>query len=141
MNKEIIVLSKPFQILERCQAFSAKVFVSSANAPKEYRFTICKIIQSLSCELIHTARLANSFDLGKSERAELHLEALEIMEKINDLLPVLRRCRCITLGQESELMKDLSSLQFGYRKWIESDEKRIAFKNEQSRDSYNTVRS
>lgn len=120
---------KPFQIIERGQAFSAKVFMASAGAQKEYRFTICKIIQGLSCDLIHNIRIANAFDLESVERMEMHNASLEIMEKINDLLPVLRRCRCITIGQESELAKDLSSLKFGYKKWIESDQKRIAYKN------------
>ena len=120
---------KPFQIIERGQAFSAKVFMASAGAQKEYRFTICKIIQGLSCDLIHTMRIANAYDLESVERRETHQNALEIMEKINDLLPVLRRCRCITIGQESELEKDLSSLKFGYTKWIESDQRRIRYKN------------
>ena len=120
---------KPFQIIERGQAFSAKVFMASAGAQKEYRFTICKIIQGLSCDLIHTMRIANAYDLESVERRETHQNALEIMEKINDLLPVLRRCRCITIGQESELVKDLSSLKFGYTKWIESDQRRIRYKN------------
>ena len=79
--------------------------------------------------MIHNIRIANAFDLESVERMEMHNASLEIMEKINDLLPVLRRCRCITIGQESELAKDLSSLKFGYKKWIESDQKRIAYKN------------
>jgi len=123
------VKDKSFQVLERGQAFSAKVFIASAGAQKEYRFTICKIIQGLSCELIHSMRIANAYDLESAERMETHQNTLEIMEKINDLLPVLRRCRCITIGQESELVKDLSSLKFGYTKWIESDQRRIAYKN------------
>lgn len=120
---------KPFQVIERGQAFSAKVFIASAGAQKEYRFSICKIIQGLSCDLIHSMRLANAYDLESVERMETHQVNLEIMEKINDLLPVLRRCRCITIGQESELTKDLSSLKFGYTKWMESDQRRIAYKN------------
>lgn len=123
------IKDKPFQVIERGQAFAAKVFMASAGAQKEYRFTICKIIQGWSCELIHSMRIANSYDLESVERMKTHQNSLEIMEKINDLLPVLRRCRCITIGQESELAKDLSSLKFGYEKWIESDQKRIAYKN------------
>ena len=120
---------KPFQVIERGQAFTAKVFMASAGAQKEYRFTICRKIQDLSCELIHTMRIANAYDLESDERRQTHENTLEIMEKINDLLPVLRRCRCITSGQESELVKDLSSLKFGYTKWMESDQRRIAYKN------------
>lgn len=120
---------KPFQIVERAQAFSAKIFIDSAGAQKEYRFTICKIIQTLSCELIYNTRIANSYDLESPERLETQNNALEVMEKINDLLPVLRRCRCITIGQESELTKDISALKFGYMKWMESDQRRIAYKN------------
>lgn len=123
------IKSQPFQVIERCQAFSAKVFIASAGAPKEYRFTICKIIQTYSCELVHTARLANCYKLESPERLNTHNEVLELMEKISDLLPVLRRCRCISLGQESELFKDLSNLQYGYKAWMESDKRRIAFLN------------
>ena len=89
-----------FDVIHRCQSFASDIFTASAGATKEYRFTICKIVQTLSCELIYSARIA-------------------------DLLPVIRKCKCLSLGQERELNNKLSNLKISYGKWIESDKKRI----------------
>lgn len=118
-----------FDVIHRCQSFAADVFNASAGATKEYRFTICKVIQTLSCELIYSARQANAFDLSSPKRMEKHLDTLELMNKIADLLPVIRKCKCISLGQERELNNKLSNLKFSYEKWIESDKKRISRMN------------
>lgn len=115
-----------FQTIEKCQEFSARVFEYTAKAEKEYRQTICKIVQGYSCEMVHAARLANSIPLEDPLRLKAHKSALEYMERINDLLPVLRRLRCLSPNQESELHKKFNSLKYGYDKWIESDERRKA---------------
>jgi hypothetical protein len=116
-----------FDIIRRCQTLAAEIFNASAGATKEYRFTVCKVLQTYACELIHTARQANSYDLFKqtSERRLLQDQALELMYKIKDILPVVRRCRCITTGQETELGKKVSNLGFAFDKWMKSDEYRL----------------
>jgi hypothetical protein len=116
-----------FDVINRCQALASDIFVASAGASKEYRFTVCKVIQTYSCELIHTARQANSFDLytQSSDRMKGQKDAYELMEKISDLLPVVRRCRCISLGQEKELNKKLTNLKYAFKKWTESDVYRL----------------
>lgn len=114
-----------FDVIHRCQSFASDVFTASAGATKEYRFTICKIVQTLSCELIYSARQANAFDLASPDRMAKHMDSIELMNKIADLLPVIRKCKCISLGQERELNNKLSNLKISYSKWIESDKKRI----------------
>lgn len=120
------VRGEPFDIINRCQSLASEVFNASAGATKEYRFTVCKYIQTDCCNLIHTARQANAIELNSPLRVEKHKEALELMERIIDMLPVLRKCRCITPNQERELHSKVSNLKYGYNKWIESDKYRIS---------------
>lgn len=116
-----------FGVIHRCQTLASDIFIASSGATKEYRFTVCKVLQTYVCELIHTTRQANAFDLYKqsTDRKEKQDEAIELMERITDLLPVVRRCRCISPGQEKELNKKLTNLKFAFRKWIDSDLYRI----------------
>lgn len=118
----------PFQTIEKCQEFATKVYQYTVKAEKEYRLTICKTVQEYCCELVHSARKANSIQLHNPLRQEVHRESLEYMERINDMLPILRRLRCMSPNQEAELHKKFDNLYYGYMKWIESDERRL--KNE-----------
>lgn len=115
----------PFQTIEKCQEFATRVYQYTVKAEKEYRLTICKTVQDYCCEMVHSARKANSIQLQNSLRQEIHKETLEYMERINDLLPVLRRLRCMSPNQEADLQKKFSSLRFGYIKWMESDKRRL----------------
>lgn len=116
---------KPFQVVERCQAFCAKVYTITVKAEKEYRSNLCRVVQDCARDAIHSARIANAMPLTDPERQWAHKEAIEDFEKINDLLPVLRRTRCLSVSQEKELNKDLGNLMFAYNKWMKSDAKRI----------------
>lgn len=115
----------PFQTIQKCQEFATKVYQYTVKAEKEYRLTICKKVQDYCCEMVHSARKANSIQLRDPLRQEAHKETLEYMERINDLLPILRRLRCMSPNQEAELQKKFSSLRFGYLKWIENDKQRL----------------
>ena len=115
----------PFQTIEKCQEFATKVYQYTVKAEKEYRVSVCKTVQDYCCEMVHSARKANSVPLHDPLRQEIHKSTLEYMERVNDLLPVLRRLRCMTPNQEAELQKKFFSLRFGYLKWVESDERRI----------------
>lgn len=116
-----------FGVIHRCQVLASDIFIASSGATKEYRFTVCKVLQTYVCELIHTTRQANAFNLYKqgTDRKEKQNEAIELMERITDLLPVVRRCRCISPGQEKDLNKKLTNLKFAFQKWIDSDLYRI----------------
>lgn len=120
-----------FDVIHRCQAFASDVFIVSSGATKEFRFTICKVLQTYSCELIHTTRQANGFDLytQSTDRKEMQDKAIELMERITDILPVVRRCRCISPGQEKELNNKLTNLKFSFNKWLETDSYRIKQSN------------
>ena len=117
---------KPFQVLERCQSLAAEIFMASAGAEKPYRYSICRMVNELSCEAIHAARTANGIPIGDPAREEAHKVAIESLERIYDLLPVMRRCRCISIGQEAEIQKRLSNLRYSYKKWMETDAARAA---------------
>ena len=114
----------PFRIVEKCQIFASAVYIYTAKAEKEYRVSLCRKVQDLACEMIHAARAANQIDIMDASRMEAHKQALEHMERLNDLIPVMRRCKCISIGQESELSKQFANLRFGYNMWIENDTKR-----------------
>lgn len=115
----------PFSVINRCQAYAAEIFNASAGATKEYRFTICKVIQTYSCEVIHLTRQANSFELGSKDRKELQNEAVELINKIDDLLPVIRRCRCISPQKEKELHQKAQNLKYSFNMWFKSDMERL----------------
>lgn len=119
-----------FSVINRCQSFCSEIFMASAGAEKEYRFTICKFIQTYACESVHLTRQANAVELGNPDRRKLQLEAVEYIEKVDDLLPVIRRCRCISLKRESDLHKKANNLKFAYRKWFDSDNKRLKEMNQ-----------
>lgn len=114
-----------FSVINRCQSYSADIFNASAGATKEYRFTVCKVIQGYSCELIHTTRQANAFPLGSDERKAYQKDAVELINKIDDMLPVIRRCRCISPNKEQELHKKAYNLKIAFTKWFESDDRRL----------------
>lgn len=124
---------KEFRFLKDCQNLAAEVFKASADAPKEFRFTICKKVHDLCCDLVHSVRLANNYQLGTQDRMDEQAVVMEILLRINDLLPVLRRCRCISLGQEGEITKRIGNLKFSYEKWLESDLYRINKKESDSK--------
>jgi len=123
------ISGKSFDVLNRCQKLCAEIFIASAGAQKEYRFTCCKVIQTYSCELVHSCRQANAYHLLSDERKKQHDISVEYIEKIADMLPVIRRCRCITLGQEKELNKRVNNLKISYDKWVASDQHRISQSN------------
>ena len=126
---------KDFYLIERSQSFAAEIFNASAVAPKEYRFTICKIVQTYACEIIYSIRIANSYKLGSKEREDAHQESLSLIDKLNDLLPVIRKCRCISIRQEADLCKKLGNLRIGYIKWIESDRARLKQSNKDNNNN------
>ena len=114
-----------FSVINRSQALCADIFEASVGATKEYRFTLCKVIQSYACEAVHTTRQANGFPIGAADRRNLQNDAVEYINKLDDLLPVIRRCRCISPKKEQELHKKLNNLKFAFNKWFESDNRRI----------------
>ena len=75
-------------------------------------------------ELISSIRVANEFPLHSEERRKEQAVAKELIKKINDRIPVLRGCRCMSLAQEAALTKSLGNLEIGFNYWIESDKKR-----------------
>lgn len=119
------VSGEPFSVVSRCQSFAADVFIATSGATKEYRFTICKVVQTYSCELIHLSRQANEAPLGSSIRTEYQDAAIEYVKKIDDVLPVVRRCRCFSINKEKELHKKLGNLKVSFNYWIASDKKRL----------------
>ncbi len=119
------VNKRPFELKEKCQDFSADIFIVTSVAQKEYRLSVCKKVQDISCELVHAVRLANSCKLGTSSRRQAQKDAFEMMERIGDLLPILMKCRCITQEQLDKLEKKLKAIKLGHNNWIEKDMERL----------------
>ena len=122
--------SEPFKVINKCQSLAASVFINTSKAEKEYRQTVCKIIQQYSVEMVHSARLANSINIHDPRRRAAHENTLEYIEKINDMLPIISACRCISHSQEAEIGKQLGRLRYGYKKWMESDARRLEEEDE-----------
>ena len=124
---------KPFQLLEKTQRLSSKIVKASAVSDKNYRQTICLEVRHYSYDLIHAVRKANFFPLGSTDREQAQSEVKECIERIYDLIPVLRMCGCITPQQEGDIEKDLCFVRGVFEGWLKSDAKRIREQN-QKRD-------
>lgn len=116
---------RSFELKERCQDFSAEIFNMTVAAPKELRSSICKRVQDIACEVIHTIRLANTFKIGSTDRRAAQQDSLEMLERLGDLLPVLAKTRCITFEQEAQLEKKLKNIRQGFDIWLEKDKERL----------------
>ncbi|MBR2044721.1 MAG: hypothetical protein IJ958_01135 [Agathobacter sp.] len=114
-----------FRLYKECQNLAADILVASASARKEYRFTICKKIHDMSCDLIHMVNLANAYRLGSDDRKEAQQEIVHLILRIEELMPVLTRCRCISPKQEIVIVKSIGKIKTTYEFWMESDKKRI----------------
>ena len=115
---------KPFELLRKSQMLSSVVLTASSKADKNYRLTVCQEVHHYTYDLIHVLRKANSEKLGTDDRKRSQAEASEYIERLYDLIPVLRMCRCITPGQEGEIEKLLCEIRYGFEHWIESDKAR-----------------
>ena len=127
-NNAVPKKKKPFDLVIKCQSLSADIVEFSKTSSKEVRETFCKHIEELSYELVHAVRRANNFALGTSERKQAQASAYETLEKIEDLLPVMRKCRCITIDQEELLEKRISTIRSSFKIWVKSDKERLTEK-------------
>jgi len=114
-----------FRFGKDCRDLAAEIFKASASAPKEYRFTLCKKMHDVCCDLIYSARAANAYPLGSEDRKEEQRRIIELLLRIDDLLPILRRCRCISLTDEAALTKRVGNVKVRFEKWLDSDNYRI----------------
>ena len=119
------VNKRPFELKEKCQDFSAEIFCITSIAQKEYRLSICRKVQDISCELVHAVRLANSCRLGSTSRRQAQRDSIEMMDRISDLLPILAKCKCMTTEQNEKLEKKIRSIKTACEKWIEKDMERL----------------
>lgn len=124
------VNKRPFELKEKCQEYAADIYNVTSIAPKELRTSLCKKIQDISTELVHMVRLANGLKLGTSDRRSAQRDVIELLERSNDLLPILTKCRCITPEQEKVLEKKQSNLKKAINVWIQKDMERLDKKDE-----------
>ncbi len=115
---------KEFKLLKDCQNLSAELYNATAAAPKGHR-TICKDLTDTGRNLIFAVRRGNSYPLGSEKRCEEQKVIMELIQQLSDLLPVVRRCRCISIGQEGEITKKIDNIKFRYEMWVDSDNARI----------------
>lgn len=113
-----------FELLKNCQTLASEIVRASSKAEKTYRLTICQQVNHYGYDLIHCIRAANSLVLDNPDRQKGQTAALEIIERIYDLIPVLRLCRCITPSQEGMIEKELCFVKDSLLRWMKSDEKR-----------------
>ncbi len=119
------VNKRPFELKEKCQEFAADIYNVTSVAPKELRLSLCKRTQDLATELIHTVRLANACKLGSPDRKAAQRDAIEMIDRLNDLMPVMTKCRCVTPEQETALSKKLKNLKNACNIWAQKDAERL----------------
>ncbi|MBP3782392.1 MAG: hypothetical protein J6I68_04010 [Butyrivibrio sp.] len=116
---------RSFELKEKCQDLVSDVYILTSSSQKEYRTSLCKKVQDYSCEAVHSLRLANSLKIGTVARKNAQNDSLEMLGRLQDLLPVLTKCRCITPEQEKLLDKKVSSLKVSLERWLEKDMERL----------------
>ena len=116
---------RSFELKEKCQELVADIYAVTSISQKEFRTSLCKKVQDYACEAVHSLRLANSLKIGSSSRKSAQQDAAEMISRIQDLLPVMTRCKCITPEQEKLLDKKVSSLKLSLERWLEKDRERI----------------
>lgn len=116
---------RSFELKEKCQELASDVFVFTSVSPKEYRTSLCKKVQDYSCEAVHSIRLANSLKVGTTARKNAQNDAIEMLSRLDDLLLILTKCRCITPEQERALSKKAVSLKQSVERWLEKDMERL----------------
>ncbi|MCR5669897.1 MAG: hypothetical protein K6G10_02740 [Butyrivibrio sp.] len=119
------VKKRSFELKEKAQDLASDVFIFTSVSQKEYRTSICKKVQDITCEAIHCLRLANSFKIGSSARKSAQQDSIEMFSRLLDLFPVLAKCKCISMEQERVLEKKTLSLKLSVEKWLEKDQERI----------------
>ena len=119
------VKKRSFELKERCQDLAGDIYIVTSASPKEFRTTLCKRAQDYACEAIHHVRAANTYKIGTNTRKASQAQAVEMLNRVNDLLPVLTRCKCITPDQEKLLEKKIISLRINVERWIDKDNERL----------------
>ena len=114
-----------FKILKSSQDLAATLFNVTSKANKNYRLTLCQYVNHLACDLVHTIRKANNLQLGTESRLVAQQEVLEFLARLQDMMPVLRGCRCCTIKEEGQLEKKLGELEDKVRAWVTSDKRRL----------------
>ena len=116
---------RPFQLLRNCQQLAASIENATAKCEKNYRQGIVAELRENACQLIYETRKANFSRLGTKDRMEAQKRAEEYIDRIYDLIPVTRMCRCMTPAQEGVIEKELCLVKAAFEAWIQSDSKRL----------------
>lgn len=116
---------KSFQLLRHCQSLSASIENATAKCEKNYRQGIVAEVRNNAYSLVHETRRANYSRLGTKDRLDAQKNGQELLNRIYDLIPVLRMCRLITPTQEGLIEKELCFIKSGYEKWLQSDLQRL----------------
>ena len=118
------ISNKEFRVLHDAQKFVSEIFLCTSKASREQRFTSCKTIQTLACDLLFGIEETNSCDVGTKKRMKGHKRNLKTIDKILCFLPVIRRLKCISIRQQADLEMELSKIRISYESWVKSDLKR-----------------
>ena len=114
-----------FRVLRDCQNLYGDVCIATAQAPRELRHSVLKDYYEICKLLIFSVRRANNEQLGSQKRIEGQNDVIEYIQQLQDLLPSVRRLRCITYGQEKDITVKIDNIKIAIDIWIDSDEKRI----------------
>ena len=123
--KHFTTYNGDFRLLKECQNLYGDVCIATAQAPRELRTSVLKDCYEICKLLIFSVRRANSEQLGSQRRIEGQEDVMEYIQQLQDLLPTLRRLRCITYGQEKDITVKIDNIKVAIDIWIDSDEKRI----------------
>lgn len=116
---------KPFTLIRDAQKLCADLARACADADRRYRLTLCQDARLYSLDAAHALRFANGLPIGDIRRAEKQREAAELIEKVLDVLPALRMCRCMSPEREAAIGLSAAELRATCCGWIASDMRRI----------------
>ena len=112
-----------FKLIRDCQKLYKEICATQATSDKNYRYTICADLRRLSSNLIHVVRKANDLRAGTKERIELQENALEILERIKDIAPVVGELIKMGVAREAQIELSVDNIRLPLRRWMEYDQR------------------
>ena len=111
----------PLKVIVGAQKLLADIIEAFKGADKLHRYTIAKEMREDAKELLHMIRRANRLTAGTEDRIELEEDAIELLERIRDKLPVYCRACMTGVKREAQITLSIDNLAGLLKNWHRFD--------------------
>lgn len=114
-----------FVLVKKCRKLYQDICETQARADKNYRYTVCADLRGKCADLTHLVRKANAIEAGDPERIKLQEEAIELLERIKDLVPVVGALVKMGVNYEAQIELSVDNIRIPLQNWMNSDAKAL----------------